>query len=219
MISWYLFRAPILLSRFFVRFFRMSCFIVSSLSFFVLREPYFFGAVNTKVAMTHLWSLPMWIMSLASASLLYLHLISFRGSVTRLFTRSLPVHRVDCCEILHHQPMFHPISSLVSSVECVFTNTCTFNSHFLLLVVCFSIILCIFSTWWSAYPEWSKNTFTSLMRWWFTMIVAVMAHSLMYSVSIIFLSPLPVQQNANSVFVVIFACSHEHVFLVCFPNF
>ena len=48
-----------------------SFFLVSSLSLFVLREPSFFGVVITNVAMTHLWSLPMWIMSLASVSLLY----------------------------------------------------------------------------------------------------------------------------------------------------
>ena len=29
-----------------------------------------------------------------------LHLISFWKSVSRLFPRSLPVHRVECCEIL-----------------------------------------------------------------------------------------------------------------------
>ena len=47
---------------------------------------------------------------------------SFRKSVSRLFPRSLLVHRVECCEILHHQPMFHPVSSLVSSVECVYQH-------------------------------------------------------------------------------------------------
>ena len=80
-----------------------------------------------------------WIMSLASASLLYfrssldwnaidLLLIYFRRSVCRLFSGSLLAHRVECCEILHHQPMFHPVSSCVSTVECLYTNTCTLNS-------------------------------------------------------------------------------------------
>ena len=55
-------------------------------------------------------------------------LVSFWRSVGRLFPRRLPVHRVECCEILHHPPLLHPVSSFVSSVECVFTNTCTFNS-------------------------------------------------------------------------------------------
>ena len=41
---------------------------------------------------------------------------------------------------------------------------------------------------------------------------AVMARSLMYSVSMIFLSPLLVQRNANSMYVVVFSCSHEYVF-------
>ena len=38
------------------------------------------------------------------------------------------VHRVECCEILYHQPLLHPVSSLVSLVECVRSNTDTFNS-------------------------------------------------------------------------------------------
>ena len=41
----------------------------------------------------------------------------------------------------------------------------------------------------------------------------MMTRSLMYSVS------LPVQHNSNSVFVVTFSCSHDNVFLVCFPKF
>ena len=65
-----------------------------------------------KVAMTHLWSLPMWIMSLASASLLYLKyllmvdkkvdlfLVTFWRSVSRWFPKSLSVHRVQCCVVL-----------------------------------------------------------------------------------------------------------------------
>ena len=53
------------------------------------------------VSVTHLWSLPMWIMSLASASLLYFRvdlLLIFLGSVGRLFPRIISVHRVECCE-------------------------------------------------------------------------------------------------------------------------
>ena len=45
----------------------------------------------------------------------------------------------------------------------------------------------------------------SLMRWWFTTIVAVMARSLM--------------QNSNTVFVVVFSWSHEHAFVMRLPNF
>ena len=55
-------------------------------------------------------------------------LISFRISAGRLFPMILSVHRVECCEALQHQPMIHPITSFVSSVECVFANTCTFCS-------------------------------------------------------------------------------------------
>ena len=35
----------------------------------------------------------------------------------------------------------------------------------------------------------------------------------------IFLPLLPVQHNSHSVFVVVFSCSHEYVFLVCLPKF
>ena len=40
-------------------------------SFFVLQWLLFSGVMIVKIAITHLWSRPMWIMSLASASLLY----------------------------------------------------------------------------------------------------------------------------------------------------
>ena len=49
------------------------------------------------------------------------------------------------------------------------------GEQFLLSVVCFSIVLYILSTWWSAEPQCGKYTLISLMRWWFTTIVAVMA--------------------------------------------
>ena len=182
-------------------------------------------------AMTHLWSLPMWIMSLASASFLYFKYLllvkmwsicfslPFWRSVGRLFRRCLSVHRVECRVALQHQPMFHPVTSFASFVECVSANTCTFGSaarsqfcievsssnrsvFFLQFVVCSSIVLYMFSTCWSAYPEWVKY-----MCWWFTTIVAVMARSLMYSVS------------SNTVFVFVFSCSRENVFVMRLPNF
>ena len=46
-------------------------------------------------------------------------LISYRRSVSRLFSNCLLVHRVQCRISLYYQPMFHPVPSLVSSVECV----------------------------------------------------------------------------------------------------
>ena len=92
--------------------------------------------------------------------------------------------------------MFHPVTSFVSFVECVSANTCTFGSaarsQFCIEVsptigmYFFAICRVLldrsvhFSTWWSAYPEWGKYTLISLMRWWFTTIVAVVARSLMY---------------------------------------
>ena len=53
-----------------------------------------------------------------------------------------------------------------------------------------------FSTWWYAYPEWLKYTLISLMRLRLTTIVV-----------------------ANAVFVVIFSCTHEYVFVMCLPYF
>ena len=73
--------------------------------------------------------------------------------------------------------MFHPVTSLVSSVECVFANSCTFssasrsqlsievssNNRYAIFVVCRLLLDCSvhFSTWWSAYPEWVKKTLIS----------------------------------------------------------
>ena len=55
-------------------------------------------------------------------------LVTFWRSAGRLFPTGLSVHRVECCEALQHQPMIHPVTAFVSSVECVFANTCTFGS-------------------------------------------------------------------------------------------
>ena len=112
-----------------------------------------------------------------------------RRSVGRLFHKILSVHRVECCKILQHQPMFQPITSFVSTVECVFANTNTFcsatksqsnievsSNNRYVSFVCFSIVLYIF---------FNVVVNISLMRWWFSTIVAVMAaRSLMHSVSI-----------------------------------
>ena len=51
--------------------FGLFCFVVPSLSLFDSWGLSWFGVLITNIAMTHLWSLPMWIMTLASASLLY----------------------------------------------------------------------------------------------------------------------------------------------------
>ena len=51
--------------------------------------------------------------------LVQLFLGTFKCPASSLLFKRFSVHRVGCCEILYHQPMFHPISSLVSSVGCV----------------------------------------------------------------------------------------------------
>ena len=130
-ISWHLFSNIDSPSSFFVCLFCGCSALLFRASLF-LRWPTFFGVVIMSVAMTHLWSQSTWIMSLASASMLYFrcrfasHFLE--RSVCRLFSGSLPVHRVECCEIVHHQPVFHPSLLFVSTVECVKTNTCTLNS-------------------------------------------------------------------------------------------
>ena len=82
--------------------------LLSRACLFILRWPAFFEAVTMNVAMTHLWSLPMWIMSLASASSLYFMCLllimmwsicfSFpSGDLQVVFPRILSLHRVECC--------------------------------------------------------------------------------------------------------------------------
>ena len=44
------------------------------------------------------------------------------------FSVPLGVLCVECCEVLHHQPLLHPLSSLAHLFECVRSNTDTFNS-------------------------------------------------------------------------------------------
>ena len=53
---------------------------------------------------------------------------SFRIFVCRLFSQRLSTYRVECCEILHHQPMLQPFSNFVSSIERVRANTSTLNT-------------------------------------------------------------------------------------------
>ena len=88
--------------------------------------------------------------------------------------------------------MFHPVSSLVASVECVCLPTLVHSfldpgprlgvevsskSRYAFLAVSRVLLDCSvkFPTWWSAYPEWVKYTLISLMRWWLIIIVLVMA--------------------------------------------
>ena len=74
MISSYLFSSSSFsTSMFFYVWSLPSCFVKTVFPFFLSCNGYSFQAWwSLKVPMTHLWSLPMWIMSLASASLLYL---------------------------------------------------------------------------------------------------------------------------------------------------
>ena len=55
-------------------------------------------------------------------------LITFWRNESRLFLWCFSVHRVECCVSLKHQPMFHPITSFVSLVECVSANTYAFGT-------------------------------------------------------------------------------------------
>ena len=113
----------------------VSCFLFTS-----LRLEIFPGIDIVKVAMTHLWSLPMRIMSLASASLmcfkclLFVSMYSICFSLTlrdmkgRLFLKCLSEHRVEVGVILKHQPAFQPVTSFVSLVHSVSADTFTFRS-------------------------------------------------------------------------------------------
>ena len=57
-----------------------------------------------------------------------LFLSTFRCPVGSLLSTRFSVHRVEWCEILYHQPLLHQVTSLVSLVDCVRTNTDTLNS-------------------------------------------------------------------------------------------
>ena len=79
-------------------------------------------------------------------------------SCEQLAFQAFFVHRVEYCEISYHQPLLHPVSSLVPLFECVRSKNDTFNtkpwsqfgivvsSHILgallLVFVSFSIDLC-----------------------------------------------------------------------------
>ena len=88
-----------------ISFFELGHFkypIVSCFSFLFLVWMSFPNMVIKKVAMTYLWSLPMWIMSLASACLNFswskcsqFVFFSFWRNEGRLFLRSLPEHRIE----------------------------------------------------------------------------------------------------------------------------
>ena len=67
-------------------------------------------------------------MSSLDQNVINLFLGSSWRSVHRLLSKRFSVHRVECCEVLFHQPLLHPISSLVLLFECVRTNTDSFHS-------------------------------------------------------------------------------------------
>ena len=52
----------------------------------------------------------------------------FKRSVGRFFSKRCSVHRVECCEVLYHQPLLQPISSFVTLFECARANTGTLHS-------------------------------------------------------------------------------------------
>ena len=125
----------------------------------------FHCAVMINCAITLLWSLPMWIMSFDSASLMQHGCFLSTNMKSNCFTVPLSVlqvaclssvfsvHRVECCEVLYHQPLLHPASSLVYSISRsqidIEISSSSWNSSI-------SIVLYIFSTWWSPYSEWEK---------------------------------------------------------------
>ena len=57
-----------------------------------------------------------------------LFFFSLWRNVSHLFLRCFPVHRVERGVTLQHHPMFHPVTSFVSLVECVSAHTFTFVS-------------------------------------------------------------------------------------------
>ena len=72
-ISWYLSSSAVISILVFFSFCTCSTYRIVSCSLFSLLPWVFFpGVLMKKVAMIHLWSLPMWIMSLASASFTFL---------------------------------------------------------------------------------------------------------------------------------------------------
>ena len=62
------------------------------------------------------------------------------------------------------------------------------------------------------------HTHQFLMRWLFATIVAVMAPFVDVFIINISVPPLLVQHISNTVFVIVFSCSHEYVFVMCLPN-
>ena len=58
-----------------------------------------------------------------------LFLCTFWCLASSLLVKRFSVHRLECCEVLYHQPLLHPVSSLVPFFECVRSNTDTFNSR------------------------------------------------------------------------------------------
>ena len=125
--------------------------------------------------------------------------------------------------------MFHPITSFVSFVECVFANTCAFGSvtipssalkspptigMFLLqFVVCFSIVVCIFRR------VGRISRVVEVHNHQFDTLVVYHDRGGGGPFDDVFVPPLLVQDNDNSVFVIVFSCSRKHVLVICFPNF
>ena len=120
---------------------------------FLLGMVFFPGVLIKKVAMTHLWSLPMWIMSLASAHLTFLKysslgqnvvnlfFFSFWRNERRLFVRRLPEHRVERGVIIYLPTLLHSVPLPGPSSPSNDWNV------FFLFIMCFSIVLFIFSMW------------------------------------------------------------------------
>ena len=134
-----------LIFKFLTSLFKRGCFFTSFLvvgmilvvfqcvaSLFVGTCLCFTGAVLfliTNVAMTLLWSPPVWIMSMAATQGPYfnfkvveLFLNIFWCSVRVLFFRRLSVHCVERNLLLHHQPLPQPITLFVKLFDCAWSH-------------------------------------------------------------------------------------------------
>ena len=154
----------------------------------------------------------------------------FRRSASRLLSRRFSVHRVECCEVLSHQPLLQPISSFVTLFECMRANTGTLHSvswaQFGVEVSSHNVYA--FLTGIRVLLDCSAHFLDAMVG--IRRVVKVHAQKLdamvvdrdrcsngplvdVFSVDDSF-SPFLVQQNSNPVFVLMSSCSHVDVLLM-----
>ena len=124
--------------------------------------------------------------------------------------------------------MFHPITSFVSLVECVSVNTyafCSVTRSQFCKEVSFAICLVLL------------DRFVHFFRCEVSISRVVEVHTHQFDALAVYhdrggdgpfvdvlsvknsLPPLLVQHDSNTVFVVVFSCHHEYVFVICLPDF